>query len=200
MGEIEAPARGESRRPTANPCALPLPRQRPTCSTAISSPTHRSACTRRSPPTTYNDMIYAATREEIETRRKTFIRKWRLKHRQPRGSRRPALHLYPPCRRANGAAHGRQTPSNGCTRSLSEGSRRKPCCRRQTPRRCCSGRYSLLDGSTCARSMDGKPSPPSSSISQLTSRLDQITPNCRRPPRKISTTFRTAPLRGNRYW
>jgi transposase-like protein len=29
----------------------------------------------------YNGMIYAATREEIETRRKAFIRKWRLKHR-----------------------------------------------------------------------------------------------------------------------
>lgn len=29
----------------------------------------------------YNDMIYAATREEIETRRKAFIRKWRLRHR-----------------------------------------------------------------------------------------------------------------------
>ena len=29
----------------------------------------------------YNDMIYAATRGEIEARRKAFIRKWRLKHR-----------------------------------------------------------------------------------------------------------------------
>ena len=29
----------------------------------------------------YNDMIYAATREEIEKHRKAFIRKWRLKHR-----------------------------------------------------------------------------------------------------------------------
>jgi putative transposase len=29
----------------------------------------------------YTDMIYAATPEEIEGRRKTFIRKWRLKHR-----------------------------------------------------------------------------------------------------------------------
>jgi putative transposase len=29
----------------------------------------------------YNDMIYAVTREGIETRRKAFIRKWRLKHR-----------------------------------------------------------------------------------------------------------------------
>jgi putative transposase len=29
----------------------------------------------------YNDMIYATTREEIATRRKAFLRKWRLKHR-----------------------------------------------------------------------------------------------------------------------
>jgi putative transposase len=29
----------------------------------------------------YNDMIYAATREEVAARRKAFIRKWRLKHR-----------------------------------------------------------------------------------------------------------------------
>ena len=29
----------------------------------------------------YTDMIYAATPKEIEVRRKTFIRKWRLKHR-----------------------------------------------------------------------------------------------------------------------
>ena len=29
----------------------------------------------------YSDMIYAATHEEIEARRKAFIRKWRLKHR-----------------------------------------------------------------------------------------------------------------------
>src|ERR1700710_319246 len=28
----------------------------------------------------YNDMIYAATREEVERQRKAFIRKWRLKH------------------------------------------------------------------------------------------------------------------------
>jgi hypothetical protein len=29
----------------------------------------------------YNGMIYAATREEVDRRRKAFIRKWRLKHR-----------------------------------------------------------------------------------------------------------------------
>ena len=31
-------------------------------------------------------MIYAATPKEIETRRKAFIRKWRLKHRADRKS------------------------------------------------------------------------------------------------------------------
>jgi putative transposase len=31
--------------------------------------------------TDYNDMIYATTREEVEARRKAFVRKWRLKHR-----------------------------------------------------------------------------------------------------------------------
>src|SRR6266536_6216593 len=29
----------------------------------------------------YTDMIYAATRQQVEARRKAFIRKWRLKHR-----------------------------------------------------------------------------------------------------------------------
>ena len=29
----------------------------------------------------YTDMIYAATLKEIVTRRKAFIRKWRLRHR-----------------------------------------------------------------------------------------------------------------------
>jgi transposase-like protein len=41
----------------------------------------------------YTDMIYAATPREIEARRKTFIRKWRL--RQLGGSRRSSLHLHP---------------------------------------------------------------------------------------------------------
>jgi putative transposase len=35
----------------------------------------------------YTAMIYAATPEEIEARRKAFIRKWRL--RQPRRRRKP---------------------------------------------------------------------------------------------------------------
>src|SRR5262245_24389110 len=38
----------------------------------------------------YNDIIYAATREEIEARRKAFIRKWWLKHRAVADSLREA--------------------------------------------------------------------------------------------------------------
>ena len=47
----------------------------------------------------YTDMIYATPPTEIEQRRRAFIRKWRLQvqggGRQPRGSRGPALQLYP---------------------------------------------------------------------------------------------------------
>jgi hypothetical protein len=55
----------------------------------------------------YNYMIYAATREEIEVRRKAFIRKWRLKP-SPTAWRRPANACSPSpgCRQANGAAGG----------------------------------------------------------------------------------------------
>jgi hypothetical protein len=45
----------------------------------------------------YSDMIYAATRQEIEVRRKALIRKWRLKHRAVlEESRRPSVHLHLP--------------------------------------------------------------------------------------------------------
>src|SRR6202042_2668697 len=46
----------------------------------------------------YRDMIYAAPRGEVETRRKGFIRKWPLmppRRRQPGGSRRQAVHIPP---------------------------------------------------------------------------------------------------------
>jgi hypothetical protein len=59
----------------------------------------------------YSDMIYATTCEEIEARRKAFIRKWRLQHRAvaevaPENSigtnmnttRRMFLAILPPCR------------------------------------------------------------------------------------------------------
>ena len=50
-------------------------------------------------------------------------------------------------------------PSSGCMRSSSGGSRRKRCCRRPRPRRCCSGRCWRPGRSRCARSTDGRPWP-----------------------------------------
>jgi hypothetical protein len=38
-------------------------------------------------------MIYAGTKQEIETKRKAFIRKWRLKCKAVADSRRQAVHL-----------------------------------------------------------------------------------------------------------
>jgi hypothetical protein len=49
-------------------------------STGTCSRMRLSACMTKS-TAGYTDMIYAATREEIEACRKAFIRKWRLKHR-----------------------------------------------------------------------------------------------------------------------
>lgn len=83
----------------------------------------------------YNDMIYAATREEIGARRKAFIRKWRLKHRAVADSleEKPATACSPShdCRRASGGARGQRTRSNDYTKSLSGGSKRRPCCPRR---------------------------------------------------------------------
>ena len=51
----------------------------------------------------YTDMIYAATSEEIEQRRKAFIRKWRLRHRpiadclEEAGDRLFTFTRLPPC-------------------------------------------------------------------------------------------------------
>src|SRR5665647_1158337 len=67
--------------------------------------------------------------------------------------------------------------SSDCTRSSSEGSRRRPCCRLQTPLPCCSGRCLPLVRSTCARSMVGRRSPQSPLISPLTLQPETI-PSC----------------------
>ena len=80
MGETEAPAPGESRRPTATPSYLPPPRQRPTLQHR-NLLAHAPERLHEEIGADYTDMIYAATPEDIAARRKTFIRKWRLKHR-----------------------------------------------------------------------------------------------------------------------
>ena len=108
----------------------------------------------------YTDMIYAATPEEIEARRKAFIRKWRLQVTVPSPTawRKPATASSPSraCRRASGGAPEPPTRSSGCTRSSSDGSRRRPCCLPQKPPPCCSGRCLLPVRSACARSMAGR--------------------------------------------
>ena len=86
------------------------------------------------------------------------------------------------CRQANGGARGPPMRSNDCTRSSSGGSKPRPCCHRQIPRRCCSGRCSHRARSICARSMVGRRSQQNSSISQLTS-LPEAIPSCYRRSR-----------------
>ena len=77
----------------------------------------------------YSDMIYAATHEEIEARRKAFIRKWRLSTApSPTAWRRPVIASSPSlvCRRASGEAREQPTLSNVYTKSSSGGSKRRP--------------------------------------------------------------------------
>ena len=134
----------------------------------------------------YTDMIYAATREEIETRRKAFIRKWRLSIApSPTAWKRPATRCSPSlvCRRASGRACAQLTPSKGCTKSSSGGSRRRPCCRPPKPPPCCSGRCSPQGRSICAKST----SPQSASLPSDAIRCD-VSRRCfhsRAPPNSI---------------
>ena len=133
----------------------------------------------------YNDMMYSTTREEILARRKAFLRKWRLKHRAVANSLEEAgdrLSRSPPCHRCNGEVLEPPTRSNGCMRSSSGGSRRKPYCHRPKPPPCCSGPCSPQVRSPCAKSTAGKRSPSAASISQLTSPPNAI-PSCYRRPR-----------------
>ncbi len=107
----------------------------------------------------YTDMIYAATAEEIEERRKAFVRKWRLRHRavadslEEAGDALFAFTRLPP---ANGAVRGPRMLSSGCTRSSNGGSKPRRCCRQPTRRPCCSGLCSPRDRSSCERSTAGK--------------------------------------------
>src|SRR5215467_10670948 len=89
----------------------------------------------------------------------------------PTAWRKPAIGSSPSRvrRRANGVARALQTRSNGFMRSSSAGSRRRPCCHRQTPPPSYSGHCLLPDRSTCEKSMAGRPWPRNPSISNLIS-------------------------------
>ena len=110
----------------------------------------------------YRDMIYAETAAEVETRRKAFLRKWRLKCRAVAdslgGSRGAALRLHPARpvameigtddQRDRAAERGVPPPHQDPDR---------PALRRDGAR-CCSGPCSPPARSPCARSTAGRPS------------------------------------------
>ena len=101
------------------------------------------------------------TAAEVETRRKAFLRKGRLKCRavadslKEAGERSPS----PASIRRNGNRREPPTRSSASTRSFAAASRPGPCCPAPRPCPCCSGRCSPRAGSPCARSTDGRPFP-----------------------------------------
>ena len=142
-----------------------------------------------------NDMIYAATREEVESRRKAFIRTWRLKCRavadslEEAGDRlftftgcRQPVAQHPDHQRDRAAARRVQAPDQDADRAaISRHAARLLAC-------------SLTVRSTCERSMVGGRSPQTPSVSRLTSPPEKI-PSMPRGDcaTQIPTAFRTAP-------
>ena len=143
----------------------------------------------------YNDMIYRRRVKRSRSAAKpssanggSSIAPSPIAWRKPANACSP----LPGCRQANGAACAPRMPSSGCTKSSNEGSRRRPCCRRPIPPRCCSGRCLPPVRSTCARWMAGRRSPQNPSISRLTSPPETI-PSCYR--RSRHTEFQPHPGR-----
>ena len=130
----------------------------------------------------YNDMIYAATPEEIAARRKAFLRKWRLKHRavadslEEAGDRLFAFTRLPP-------SQWRSARTTNAIERLHEEFKRRIKTQTVLPsaETCCFGRCWLPGRSACVKSMAGRRSATSSLISQLTSPPDQVPSACRRP-------------------
>ena len=92
-------------------------------------------------------MIYAGTKQEIETKRKAFIRKWRLKCEAVTDSLEEAgdkVFTSRASRKANGNRSARRMGSSDCMKSSSGGSRPRPCCPRRKQRPCCFGLCWLL--------------------------------------------------------
>lgn len=121
--------------------------------------------------------IYAATSEEIERSRKAFIRKRRLRHRpvvdclEEAGDRLFSVMRLPP-------RQWRSVRTTNAIERLHEEfkreSRRRPCCRRLIPQRCCSGRNSLPVRSTYARLTVARCFPPNHRPVDLAARPDTL--------------------------
>ena len=129
----------------------------------------------------YRDMIYAATKQEVEAKRKAFLRKWRLKCPAVAASLEEAgdkLFTFTRFPRSQGNRSGPQMRSNDCMRSSSAGSRLRPFCHQRKPPRCCSGPCWLRSRSPCAKSTVGRPSTKRLPIRSLTSPHDQLTLPC----------------------
>ena len=108
----------------------------------------------------YRDMIYAETAKEVETRRKAFLRKWRLKcpavatSLEEAGDRLFTFTRFPQSqwksiRTSNAIERLHERSSSG-------GSRPKPSCQPPKPQPCCSGHSWRPARSPCGRSTAGK--------------------------------------------
>ena len=90
----------------------------------------------------YTDMIYAASRGEIEAKRKASHESSGSNAKPPPTAWRRREIAYSPSpasRQANGNQSEPLTPSSASTRKSSDGSRPKPLCRARKPPRCRSG-------------------------------------------------------------
>ena len=147
----------------------------------------------------YTDMIYAATPEEIETRRKAFIRKWRLKCRavadslEEAGERLFAFTRLPPSQWKSAQHNQRdRAPARGVQAA------------HQDPDRSAVGRnrgHAVLGADGIRPDLDAKDrrmadaSQRSHSIGRLTSPHEPIILTYRRLLHQIPTRSATAPLR-----
>jgi hypothetical protein len=142
-------------------------------------------------------MIYAATRQEIEARRKAFIRKWRLKHRavadslEEAGDRLFTFTRLPP-------SQWRSARTTDAIERLPEEFKRRNKPQTVLPSADTAAMlfWALLAQArpTCARSTAGRRSPRSQSISRLTWPPETIASCDRRSRHQIPTAFRTAPI------
>ena len=130
----------------------------------------------------YNDMIYAETSQQIEARRKAFIRKWRVKHcavadsLEEAGARLFSFTRLPP-------EQWKSARTTNAIERLHEEFKRRIKTQTVLPSaetvECCSGPCLPPARSTCAKSMAGKRSPKNPSLSQLTSPPDKLCSNSR---------------------
>ena len=109
----------------------------------------------------YNDMIYAATPEEIGAHREGAVRKWRLQAPRRRRQLKEAgdrLFIHPSAAEPVAPAHTQQTPSSGCTKSEPKDQNSNHAAFRRHCRHAVLGRCSLSGGSRHAKGeMAGTP-------------------------------------------